>query len=229
MSNTTLRINYIRAYAHYYECMSIYGLENGHIHATTHRIDLVPRARRYKFAPYLAEPKAREFEEFKIKRQLAATVTEHSRLNGPHLYSSYAKRTVESASAWITANAIRWPSSTRTHFAHWEIHRLTRWSLHFHNARRVQWLLWNQHCCKRPAQDVLRLPFRNVSMHPYAVRVYKWTRIVPTRVRHNLTEIQLEYISRLYGLHHNLFKKRGRTHPSYGWHYHLTRWSQHSA
>lgn len=50
----------------------------GNIHATSHRMDLIPGTRTFNSAPYLAGSKERELEEFERKHQLAAGFIERS-------------------------------------------------------------------------------------------------------------------------------------------------------
>lgn len=56
----------------------IWNEKPGHIHATTHRIDLLPEARPFKPTPYRAGSKGRELEEFEIKQHHSAGFIEHS-------------------------------------------------------------------------------------------------------------------------------------------------------
>jgi hypothetical protein len=48
----------------------------GHVHYTSHRIDLVPGAKRIHAQPYRAGPRAREAESAEVQRMLKARVIE---------------------------------------------------------------------------------------------------------------------------------------------------------
>lgn len=195
--------------------------QKGHIHATTHRIDLAPGARLFKFVPYRAGPKAYNLGALEIKRRLPDGVMEHSnpewvaqvlfapkkegrlrccvdywQLNAMNIKDSYPlPRTDECTECIVEARIF---STLDAFNGYWQINVAE------------QDIQKKTFVCHYRTFQYIRTPLGFDNRTQY----------VPTCFVSNTDTIKMENISSIHGWHYYLFKWCRWTHPPRGWDYH---------